>query len=84
MEEAKKIFQGNIFSKLIFVFSALGLVGLLVGSIFFGGGDVSGVTDYLHLPTKLFGIDSILPCSRSRDCCNFVKPAQGSVHEESR
>ena len=59
MEEAKKIFPGNIFSKLIFVFSALGLVGLLVGSIFFGGGDVSGVTDYLHLPsTKLFGIDS--------------------------
>ena len=59
MEEAKKIFPGNILSKLIFVFSALGLVGLLVGSIFFGGGDVSGVTDYLHLPsTKLFGIDS--------------------------
>jgi hypothetical protein len=60
MEEAKKIFPGNIISKLIFVFSALGLVGLLVGSIFFGGGDVSGITDYLHLPsTKLFGIDSI-------------------------
>ena len=60
MEEAKEIFPGNIISKLIFVFSALGLVGLLVGSIFFGGGDVSGITDYLHLPrTELFGIDSI-------------------------
>ena len=60
MEEAKEIFPGNIISKLIFVFSALGLVGLLVGSIFFGGGDVSGITDYLHLPsTTLFGIDSI-------------------------
>ena len=60
MEEVKKIFSGNIISKFIFVFSALGLVGLLVGSIFFGGGDVSGITDYLHLPnTTLFGIDSI-------------------------
>ena len=60
MEEVKKIFPGNIISKFIFVFSALGLGGLLVGSIFTGGGDVSGITDYLHLPrTELFGIDSI-------------------------
>ena len=60
MEDAKKIFPGNIISKFIFIFSALGLGGLLLGSIFTGGGDVSGITDYLHLPrTELFGIDSI-------------------------
>ena len=59
MKEAKKTFPGNIFSKYLFVFSALGLGGLVVGSIFFEGEDVTGITEILHLPrTELFGIDS--------------------------
>ena len=58
MKEAKKTFPGNIFSKYLFVFSALGLGGLVVGSIFFEGEDVTGITEILHLPrTDLFGID---------------------------
>ena len=59
MKEAKKTFPGNIISKILFVFSAVGLGGLLVGSIFSEGEDVSGITEILHLPrTELFGIDS--------------------------
>ena len=59
MKEGKKTFPGNIFSKYLFVFSSLGLVGLVVGSIFSEGEDVSGITEILHLPrTELFGIDS--------------------------
>ena len=59
MKEAKKTFPGNIISKILFVFSAVGLGGLLVGSIFYEGEDVSGITEILHLPrTELFGIDS--------------------------
>jgi len=59
MKEGKKTFSGNIFSKYLFVFSSLGLVGLVVGSIFSEGEDVSGITEILHLPrTELFGIDS--------------------------
>ena len=59
MKEAEKTFPGNIFSKYLFVFSALGLGGLVVGSIFFEGEDVTGITEILHLPrTELFGIDS--------------------------
>ena len=59
MKEAKKTFPGNIISKYLFVFSSLGLVGLFVGSIFFEGQDVSGITDILHLQrTEFFGIDS--------------------------
>ena len=59
MMEAKKTFPGNIMSKMLFVFSALGVGGLFVGSIFFEGEDVSGITDILHLPkTEFFGIDS--------------------------
>ena len=59
MGEAKKTFPGNIISKILFVFSAVGLVGLFVGSIFFEGQDVSGITDILHLQrTEFFGIDS--------------------------
>ena len=59
MEEAKKTFPGNIISKILFVFSAVGLVGLFVGSIFFEGQDVSGITDILHLQRiEFFGIDS--------------------------
>lgn len=59
MKEAKKTFPGNIISKYLFVFSSLGLVGLFVGSIFFKGQDVSGITDILHLQrTEFFGIDS--------------------------
>ena len=58
MKEARKTFPGNIFSKYLFVFSALGLGGLVVGSIFFEGEDVTGITEILHLPrTDLFGID---------------------------
>ena len=58
MMEAKKTFPGNIMSKMLFVFSALGVGGLFVGSIFFEGEDVSGITDILHLPkTEFFGID---------------------------
>ncbi len=35
------------------------MLGLFVGSIFFEGEDVSGITDILHLPrTEFFGIDS--------------------------
>ena len=44
MKEAKKTFPGNIISKILFVFSAVGLGGLLVGSIFSEGEDVSGIT----------------------------------------
>tara|TARA_B100000674_G_scaffold208348_1_gene170455 strand:+ start:191 stop:391 length:201 start_codon:yes stop_codon:yes gene_type:complete len=59
MKEAKKTFPGNIISKLLFIFSLLGMLGLFVGSIFFEGEDVSGITDILHLPrTEFFGIDS--------------------------
>ena len=59
MKEARKTFPGNIFSKYLFVFSALGLGGLVVGSIFFEGEDVTGITEILHLQrTELFGIDS--------------------------
>ena len=59
MKEAKKTFPGSIISKILFVFSAVALGGLLVGSIFFEGEDVSGITEFLHLPrTELFGIDS--------------------------
>ena len=59
MKEGKKTFPGNIFSKYLFVFSSLGLVGLVVGSIFSEGEDVTGITEILHLPrTELFGIDS--------------------------
>ena len=59
MKEAKKTFPGNIISKILFVFSAVGLGGLLVGSIFYEGEDVSDITEILHLPrTELFGIDS--------------------------
>jgi len=59
MMEAKKTFPGNIMSKMLFVFSALGVGGLFVGSIFFEGEDVSGITDHLHLSrTEFFGIDS--------------------------
>ena len=58
MKEARKTFPGNILSKYLFVFSALGLGGLVVGSIFFEGEDVTGITEILHLPrTDLFGID---------------------------
>ena len=58
MEEAKKTFPGTIISKILFVFSALGGAGLLVGSFFFEGEDISGITDILHLPrTEFFGID---------------------------
>ena len=59
MKEATKTFPGNIFSKYLFVFSALGLGGLVVGSIFLEGEDVTGITEILHLPrTELFGINS--------------------------
>ena len=59
MKEAKKTFPGNIMSKMLFVFSALASGGLFVGSIFFEGEDVSGITDHLHLSrTEFFGIDS--------------------------
>ena len=59
MKEAKKTFPGSIISKILFVFSALASGGLFVGSIFFEGEDVSGITDYLHLSrTEFFGIDS--------------------------
>ena len=59
MKEAKETFPGNIISKLLFIFSLLGMLGLFVGSIFFEGEDVSGITDILHLPrTEFFGIDS--------------------------
>ena len=59
MKEGEKTFPGNIFSKYLFVFSSLGLVGLVVGSIFSEGEDVTGITEILHLPrTELFGIDS--------------------------
>ena len=58
MKEAKKTFPGTIISKILFVFSALGGAGLLVGSFFFEGEDISGITDILHLPrTEFFGID---------------------------
>ena len=59
MKEAKKTFPGSIISKILFVFSALASGGLFVGSIFFEGEDVSGITDHLHLPrAEFFGIDS--------------------------
>ena len=59
MKEAKKTFPGSIISKILFVFSALASGGLFVGSIFFEGEDVSGITDHLHLSrTEFFGIDS--------------------------
>ena len=59
MREAKKTFPGSIISKIVFVFSAVGSGGLLFGSIFSEGEDVSGITEILHLPrTELFGIDS--------------------------
>ncbi|MBF93329.1 MAG: hypothetical protein CMB78_06105, partial [Euryarchaeota archaeon] len=59
MKEAKKTFPGSIISKILFVFSALASGGLFVGSIFFEGQDVSGITDILHLQrTEFFGIDS--------------------------
>ena len=59
MKEAKKTFPGSIISKILFVFSALASGGLFVGSIFFEGEDVSGITDHMHLSrTEFFGIDS--------------------------
>ena len=59
MKEAKKTFPGSIISKILFIFSALASGGLLVGSIFSEGEDVSGITDHLHMPrTEFFGIDS--------------------------
>ena len=45
MEEAKKIFPGHAISHLLFLFSTLVLVGII--SIFFGGGDVFDIANYL-------------------------------------
>ena len=45
MEEAKKIFPGHAISHLLFLFSTLVLVGVI--SIFFGGGDVFDIANYL-------------------------------------
>ena len=45
MEEAKKIFPGHTISHLLFLFSTLVLVGII--SIFFGGGDVFDIANYL-------------------------------------
>ena len=56
MKEAKKTFPGSIISKILFVFSALASGGLFVGSIFFEGEDVSGITDHLHLIPQYFAV----------------------------
>ena len=45
MEEAKKIFPGHALSHLLFLFSTFVLVGII--SIFFGGGDVFDIANYL-------------------------------------
>jgi len=45
MEEAKKTFPGHTLSHLLFLFSTLVLVGII--SIFFGGGDVFDIANYL-------------------------------------
>ena len=45
MEEAKKIFPGHALSHLLFLFSTLVLVGIIF--IFFGGGDVFDIANYL-------------------------------------
>ena len=51
MEEAKKIFPGHTISHLLFLFSTLVLVGII--SIFFGGGDVFDIANFLPR-TELF------------------------------
>ena len=45
MEEAKKTFPGHSISHLLFLFSTFVLVGII--SIFFGGGDVFDIANYL-------------------------------------
>ena len=45
MEEAKKIFPGHTVSHILSLFSTLVLVGVI--SIFFGGGDVFDIANYL-------------------------------------
>ena len=45
MEEAKKIFPGHTISHILSLFSTLVLVGVI--SIFFGGGDVFDIANYL-------------------------------------
>ena len=45
MKEAKKTFPGHALSHLLFLFSTFVLVGII--SIFFGGGDVFDIANYL-------------------------------------
>ena len=51
MEEAKKIFPGHTISHILSLFSTLVLVGII--SIFFGGGDVFDIANFLPR-TELF------------------------------
>ena len=54
MKEAKKTFPGHSISHLLFLFSTFVLVGII--SIFFGGGDVFDIANYLPM-TEFFEND---------------------------